>query len=124
MMLVELKQHFQIESARFLPHLEATHPCSRMHGHSFKIVLTIKGPLHPQFGWVMDYNDITSVMQPILKEIDHRILNEIVGLENPTSELLAQWIYNRVIHHIPLLTEVSVSETPTTEAIYRGQSKV
>lgn len=118
--MIELKQHFQIESARFLPNLPSTHPCSRMHGHSFKVILTLKGPLHPQLGWVMDYNDITKVMKPVLEKIDHRVLNEVSGLENPTSELLAKWIYDQVIKQLPLLTEVNVSETPLTECIYRG----
>lgn len=118
--MMELKQHFQIESARYLPHLDSSHPCSRMHGHSFKIILTLKGPLHPQLGWVMDYNDITNIMKPILQKIDHRVLNEVPGLENPTSELLAKWIYDQVIKQLPLLTEVNVSETPLTECIYRG----
>lgn len=113
-----LKQHFQIESARFLPHLDKNHPCSRMHGHSFKIILSLKGPLDPVKGWVMDYHEIHKVMQPILAELDHRILNEVAGLENPTSENLAQWLYHRIQKQIPLLVSVNVSETPTTECIY------
>lgn len=118
-MIMELKQHFQIESARFLPYLDPSHPCARMHGHSFKIILTIVGPLHPKLGWVMDYNDIAAAMKPVLSELDHRVLNEVVGLENPTSELLARWIFDRLIKSIPLLKEVNVSETPATECIYR-----
>lgn len=120
-MQMELKQHFQIESARFLPNLPKDHPCSRMHGHSFKIILTLKGEVDPKLGWVMDYHEITKVMQPILKELDHRVLNEVQGLENPTSELLAKWIYDRVIKQIKILTAVNISETPTTECIYQGK---
>ena len=119
-MIMELKQHFQIESARFLPNLEPGHPCSRMHGHSFKIILTLKGPVDPKVGWVMDYHVITKVMEPILKKLDHRVLNEVEGLSNPTSELLAKWIFDHVIKEIPLLTAVNISETPNTECIYRG----
>lgn len=116
---MELKQHFQIESARFLPNLDSSHPCSRMHGHSFKIILTLCGPLDPKLGWVMDYHEITKVMQPLLKELDHRVLNEVKGLENPTSELLAKWIFDHAVKGLPLLKEVNVSETPTTECVYR-----
>lgn len=119
-MEMELRQHFQIESARFLPNLEPGHPCSRMHGHSFKIILTLKGPLDPVKGWVMDYHVITKVMEPILQKLDHRVLNEVEGLSNPTSELLAKWIFDEVRKSIHLLTEVNISETSTTECIYRG----
>ncbi len=117
-MKYELKQHFQIESARFLPALEKTHPCARMHGHSFKIILTLKGPLDPGKGWVMDYHDIQKAMQPLLEQIDHRVLNEVVGLENPTSERLAFWIFEKMRIPLPLLTRVSILETPLTECSY------
>ncbi|QDK45659.1 6-carboxytetrahydropterin synthase QueD [Bdellovibrio sp. ZAP7] len=117
-MKFELKQHFQIESARFLPHLPASHPCSRMHGHSFKIVLTLVGPLDEKIGWVIDYNDIQAAMKPILEQIDHHVLNEVAGLENPTSELLAKWIFDHAKKVLPILTRVSVAETPLTECAY------
>lgn len=117
-MKFELKQHFQIESARFLPHLPSSHPCSRMHGHSFKIVLTLVGSLDPKIGWVIDYNDIQAKMKPLLEKIDHRVLNEVEGLENPTSELLAKWIYDRALPALPMLTKVTIAETPLTECTY------
>lgn len=114
----ELKQHFHIESARFLPHLSKDHPCSRMHGHSFKITLTLCGPLEPRLGWVQDFNEISSAMKPLLLELDHRVLNEIAGLENPTSENLSYWIFHRAKKALPLLTQVTVSETPETSCSY------
>jgi 6-pyruvoyltetrahydropterin/6-carboxytetrahydropterin synthase len=117
-MKFELKQHFQIESARFLPHLEKSHPCARMHGHSFKIVLTLIGEADAKLGWVIDYNEIQAKMKPILEKIDHRVLNEVEGLENPTSELLAKWIYDRARTTLPILTKVTVAETPSTECSY------
>jgi 6-pyruvoyltetrahydropterin/6-carboxytetrahydropterin synthase len=117
-MKFELKQHFQIESARFLPKLEKTHPCSRMHGHSFKIILTLIGNMDPTAGWVMDYHDIQEKMKPILALIDHRILNEVPGLENPTSELLAKWVYDQAHKALPILVRVTIAETPTTECSY------
>ncbi|MBC7419760.1 MAG: 6-pyruvoyl tetrahydropterin synthase family protein [Bdellovibrio sp.] len=117
-MKYELKQHFQIESARFLPNLPSTHPCARMHGHSFKIVLTLLGDLDTKVGWVMDYNEISFAMKALLIEIDHRVLNEVPGLENPTSELLAKWIYDRMIKKIPILKNVTIAETSATECRY------
>jgi len=114
----ELKQHFQIESARFLPHLPSEHPCSRMHGHSFKIILTLVGPLDPKIGWVIDYHEISKIMQPLLAKLDHQVLNEVAGLENPTSELLAKWIFDHATKNLPMLKCVSVMETPSTERRY------
>lgn len=114
----ELKSHFQIESARFLPNLPEGHPCKRMHGHSFKIILTLRGPLDAKIGWVQDYHEINEVMRPVLAEIDHRVLNEVKGLENPTSELLAVWIFERAKVKLPLLKSVTIMETPTTECTY------
>lgn len=117
-MKYELKQHFQIESARFLPHLPKEHPCSRMHGHSFKIILRLGGDLQPQIGWVQDYHEINSVVQPVLGLIDHRVLNEVPGLENPTSELLARWLYDKLKAPLPLLLSVTIMETSLTECTY------
>ncbi len=117
-MKFELKQHFQIESARFLPKLEKSHPCSRMHGHSFKIILTLVGSLDPVVGWVIDYNEIQERMKPILDRIDHRVLNEVPGLENPTSEYLAKWLYDQARAVLPTLNRVTVAETPATECSY------
>lgn len=117
-MAYELKQHFSIESARFLPHLPKDHPCSRLHGHSFKIILTLVGELDSKIGWVQDYHEITSIMNPLLKELDHRVLNEVQGLENPTSELLAKWIFDKAKAHLPLLRSITVMETPNTECRY------
>lgn len=117
-MKFELRQHFQIESARRLPHLPESHPCSRMHGHSFKIILTLVGEQDPQIGWVVDYHEISKRMAPLLTSLDHRVLNEVPGLENPTSENLAVWIYDRAQRVLPMLTRVSIQETPTTECSY------
>jgi 6-pyruvoyltetrahydropterin/6-carboxytetrahydropterin synthase len=117
-MKMELRQHFQVESARFLPRLPKTHPCSQMHGHSFRISLTLQGEVDPHIGWLMDYHEITKVMQPILQEIDHRVLNDVPGLENPSSENLCYWLFQKIKNNLPLLTRVSVSETPQTECSY------
>lgn len=117
-MKLELKQHFQIESARFLPNLSSSHPCRRLHGHSFKIILTLVGDQDPVIGWVYDYHEISLKMKPLLEALDHRVLNEVPGLENPTSENLCVWIYERALKVLPLLTRVTISETPTTECSY------
>lgn len=114
----ELKQQFQIEAARFLPFLDSTHPCSRMHGHSFVIILTLQGSLDPKIGWVRDYHEIQQTMSPLLQLIDHKVLNEVPGLENPTSENLCLFIYNQMKSKIQELKSVTVKETPLTECTY------
>lgn len=120
-MIFELRQSFQFESARFLPNLPQSHPCSRMHGHSFKIILIWKGTINPQIGWVRDYHEVKEQTQStVLNHLDHQILNEIPGLENPTSELLAVYIYNKIKSWLPELTQVIVKETPDTECRYSG----
>lgn len=116
-MTFTLKQHFQLESARYLPKLPKTHPCSQIHGHSFKIILSVEGPL-TEVGWVIDYNDISKVVDPILKKLDHRLLNDVPGLENPTSELIAQYLYRNIKLVLPGLTSITVAETPQTEVVY------
>ena len=114
----QLKQQFQIESARFLTGLPEAHSCSNMHGHSFVIILTLVGPLDPIKGWVQDYHEISTLMKPLLDQLDHKVLNNVPGLQNPTSEKLAVWIYEHARKAIPLLTQVTVKETPLTECSY------
>jgi len=117
-MKLELKQQFQIESARFLPQLPKDHPCSRMHGHSFVIILTLVGDVDPKLGWVRDYHEISTAIKPLLEQLDHRVLNEVEGLTNPTSEMLAVWIYERARKVLPELVRVTIKETPLTECSY------
>jgi 6-pyruvoyltetrahydropterin/6-carboxytetrahydropterin synthase len=119
-MKFELKQHFQIDSARFLPHLPKSHPCAHTHGHTFKITISLKGPKVEPIGWVIDYNDIIKKVQPILSLVDHKILNEIQGLENPTTENLCVWLFERIKKAMPELTAITISETPNSECRYEG----
>ncbi|MFN7453196.1 MAG: 6-pyruvoyl trahydropterin synthase family protein [Pseudobdellovibrionaceae bacterium] len=114
----ELVQHFKIESARYLPFLPESHPCRSTHGHSFKITLRLQGELDPKIGWMIDYNEISQKMQPLLKQIDHKLLNEVPGLENPTSENLAHWVYVKAHKVLPQIVQVIVAETPETECKY------
>ena len=117
---MELRKTFQFEAAHLLPRLPETHKCHRLHGHSFVVEITVSGPCDPVLGWVMDYADITAAFKPIWEQLDHNYLNEIPGLENPTSENLARWIWERLKPGLPLLTEVVVAETCTARCIYVG----
>lgn len=120
-MNMELRKTFQFEAAHLLPLLPETHKCRRLHGHSFQVELVVSGPVDPKLGWVMDYADVTKTFQPTWEKLDHHYLNEIEGLENPTSENVAVWIWERVKPQLPLLKEVIVAETCTARCVYRGE---
>lgn len=117
-MKFELKTQFRIESARFLPHLPKDHPCAKIHGHSFLILFKLIGVRQEPVGWVRDYHEIDLLAKKHLSVLDHALLNEISGLENPTSENLSVWIYDKMKPHLPELRQVTVCETPTTECSY------
>ena len=117
---MELRKIFQFEAAHLLPRLPKTHKCRRLHGHSFTVEIVVAGDLDPDLGWVMDYADITKIFKPIWEKLDHRYLNEVPGLENPTSENIAIWIWTKLKPALPLLTEVVVAETCTARCVYRG----
>jgi 6-pyruvoyltetrahydropterin/6-carboxytetrahydropterin synthase len=119
-MNLELRKTFQFEAAHRLPNLPATHKCRRLHGHSFRAEIVVTGPCDPKLGWVMDYADISDVFTPLWEQLDHRYLNEVAGLENPTSENLAIWIWDHLKPALPQLAEVVVAETCTARCVYRG----
>lgn len=115
---VEIKKSFAIESARFLPNLPASHPCAHTHGHSFKITLRLQGPIDAKMGWLADYNDIAKTAAPILKTIDHTLLNEIPGLKNPTTENITVWLFEKLKPKMPDLVQVIIQETSDTECSF------
>jgi 6-pyruvoyltetrahydropterin/6-carboxytetrahydropterin synthase len=120
-MKMELRRTFQFEAAHLLPRLPKTHKCRRLHGHSFQVEIVVAGECDPKLGWVMDYADIKQAFRPLWEKLDHRYLNEVRGLENPTSEEIAVWIWRRLKPRLPELTEVVVAETCTARAVYRGE---
>lgn len=119
-MNLELRKTFQFEAAHLLPRLPETHKCRRLHGHSFCVEVAVAGPCDPELGWVMDYAEISESFKPLWTELDHRYLNEIPGLENPTSEQIAVWIWQRLKPSLPQLMEIVVAETCTARCVYRG----
>ncbi|MGK2952100.1 MAG: 6-carboxytetrahydropterin synthase QueD, partial [Thiobacillus sp.] len=111
---------FHLQCARRLPALPASHPCSRLHGHSFRVELTVSGDIDPTLGWVLDFADIEVAWQPIHAALDHRNLNDIAGLENPTSENLAVWLWNALKPALPGLSKILVMESHDSGCVYRG----
>ena len=111
---------FTLEAAHRLPHVPAGHKCARLHGHSFRVEIHVSGPVDPHSGWVMDFADIKSAFAPVFDQLDHHYLNEVPGLENPTSENLARWIWDQLAPDLPLLSRVVVHETCTSGCSYAG----
>ncbi len=111
---------FRIEAAHRLPNVPAGHKCARLHGHSFAIEVHVRGEPDPHTGWVMDFADVKAAFQPLHDRLDHHYLNEIEGLENPTSEQLAIWIWDRLKPALPGLSAIVVHETCTAGCRYTG----
>ena len=117
---MDIFKTFTIEAAHRLPNVPAGHKCARLHGHSFRVELQVSGEPDPHSGWIMDFADIKTAFQPLYDQLDHQYLNEVAGLENPTSERLAAWIWDRLKPTLPQLSEVAVHETCTSGCRYRG----
>ena len=114
-------KQFNIESARSLPNLPQHHPCSKVHGHSFKIILYFRGEVDKKTGFVYDFNDIDNVFKPLKNKLDHVYLNDIDGLENPSSENICIWIWEKVKSELPGLHMIEIKETTTTGCKYSGE---
>jgi 6-pyruvoyltetrahydropterin/6-carboxytetrahydropterin synthase len=119
--MMEVYKDFRFEAAHFLPKVPEGHPCKKMHGHSYKVTVHIKGEPGNETGWLLDFGDIKKAFAPILQKLDHAVLNEIEGLENPTSELLAIWIWKQLHPVLPQLSKIIVSETSTSGCVYEGK---
>lgn len=117
---MELFCEFTFEAAHRLPRVPPGHKCARLHGHSFRVEVRVRGPVDAEAGWVMDFADVKEAVRPLLADLDHAYLNEVPGLENPTSENLARWVWQRLKPALPGLSEVIVRETCTAGCAYRG----
>lgn len=118
---MEIYKKFTFEAAHKLPNVPQGHKCGRLHGHSFEVTLFVAGPVDDHTGWVIDFADIKAVFKPILNRLDHYYLNDIDGLENPTSENIARWIWQQTKPELAGLSEVHVRETCTAGCRYLGQ---
>jgi len=119
---VELVKDFRFEAAHFLPNVPEGHKCRRMHGHSFRGEVAVRGEVDPHTGWLIDFADLKQAVDPIVKQLDHYLLNEIEGLANPTSEVVAKWIWERLAPNVPGLFRVTIEETCSSRCHYFGRS--
>ena len=118
---MEIYKEFHFEAAHRLPNVPEGHKCARLHGHSFHVRLTVSGKAEEPSGWVMDFGEVKERFKPIYDQLDHYYLNEIEGLENPTSENIARWIWLRLKPSLPQLSKIEIRETCTSGCIYRGE---
>ena len=117
---MEIYKTFRFEAAHYLPHVPESHKCRNMHGHSYKFTIYVQGEVNPASGWVVDFHDIKLAIAPIVEEVDHRVLNDIKGLENPTAENITIWLWNRIKPLLPQLCRIHLNETETSGCIYSG----
>lgn len=117
---MKIFKEFRFEAAHRLPNVPADHKCARLHGHSFLVKVEVEGAVGAESGWVMDFSTISEAFEPIMERLDHYYLNEIPGLENPTSEVLAQWIWQELKPNLQQLSAIEIRETCTSGCIYTG----
>ena len=121
-MRIELTKTYRFEAAHRLPMVPTDHKCHRMHGHSFRVDVTLEGEVDPRAGWLLDFAEVSRVVRPLIQnELDHRCLNDVKGLENPTSENLCAWLWQRLSPDLPGLAAITVRETCTARCTYRGR---
>lgn len=119
---MEIFYEFKFEAAHRLPNVPSDHKCSRLHGHSYRVQVHVTGEVGEQSGWVVDFGNIKDACKPVIDRLDHYYLNEIDGLDNPTSERLAAWIWHELAASLPMMSAVQVRETCTSGCVYRGPS--
>lgn len=118
---MEISKTFTFDSAHRLPKVPPGHKCGQIHGHTFIIEIFVTGDVSDQTGWVIDFGDIKKSFQPIHDQLDHCYLNDIPGLENPTSENIARWVWDRLSPSLQGLSKISVKETPQSGCVYTGE---
>ena len=120
---MEIYKKFSFEAAHRLPNVPEGHKCARLHGHSFEATLYVAGPVDDHSGWVVDFADVKEAFRPFYNQLDHNYLNDIDGLDNPTSENIARWIWAQMKPVFPGLSKVAVRETCTAGCVYRGEDE-
>jgi len=118
---MEIFKQFTFDSAHFLPNVPEGHKCKQIHGHTYHMTVYVEGDLKKDFGWVIDFAEVKSVIEPIVKSIDHKLLNDIPGLENPTCEIVTTWLWDKIKPKISILSKIELHETLTSGAIYKGR---
>jgi 6-pyruvoyltetrahydropterin/6-carboxytetrahydropterin synthase len=120
-MRIRLTRTVTFEAAHSLPNVPPDHQCARVHGHSYRVDVTCEGEMNPELGWLCDHAVIGAAAKAVAGELDHRYLNDIPGLENPTFENVAVWLWTRLKPQLPFLSEIAIQETSTARCVYQGE---
>ncbi|MBS1655733.1 MAG: 6-carboxytetrahydropterin synthase QueD [Bacteroidetes bacterium] len=118
---MEIYKEFSFDSAHFLPNVPDWHKCKNMHGHTYHLRVYIKGTPHPELGWIMDFKELKDLVNPLIDQLDHKLMNNVEGLQNPTAENITIWFWDRLKPLLPNLSHIELKETPTTGVIYNGE---
>jgi len=118
---MEIYVSMSFDAAHRLPAVPAGHKCGNLHGHTFGVEIYVQGDVSETGGWVVDFGDIKAIAKPFIDQLDHTYLNDIEGLENPTSENIAVWIWGKLVPQIKGLSKIVVKESPTSGAVYTGK---
>lgn len=118
---MEIYKEFSFDSAHFLPNVEDGHKCKNMHGHTYRLRVYIKGTPDPHLGWIMDFKELKDIISgKVIDQLDHKLINDIKGLENPTAENITIWIWDQIKPLLPQMNRIELFETPTTGVVYAG----
>jgi 6-pyruvoyltetrahydropterin/6-carboxytetrahydropterin synthase len=118
---MEIYKEFAFDSAHFLPFVPDGHKCKNMHGHTYRLRVFIEGEPDARLGWLMDFKELKDIVCTVTDQLDHKLINDVRGLENPTAENITIWIWKQIRPLLPLLSRIELYETPTTGVIYRGE---
>jgi 6-pyruvoyltetrahydropterin/6-carboxytetrahydropterin synthase len=120
MATMRIYKEFKFDAAHCLTKVHEGHKCGNMHGHTFSLAVHLEGAVDPATGWILDFNEMRELVEPVLEELDHAVLNDIEGLDNPTSENLAIWFWGKLKPSLPLLAQIGIKETATCGCVYIG----
>ena len=118
---MEIYKEFSFDSAHFLPNVPEGHKCKQMHGHTYRLRVILSGKTDPHLGWIMDFKELKDAIAPVIDQLDHKLINDIIGLENPTAENITVWIWKQIQPSLPQLSRIELYETPTTGVIFDGK---
>ena len=118
---MEIYKEFAFDAAHFLPNVPDGHKCKQMHGHTYHLRVYIKGLPEKDLGWIMDFKELKDVVAPLIDQVDHQLINDVPGLENPTAENITIWFWNQLKPRLQALSRIELKETPTTGVIYDGR---
>ncbi len=117
---MEIYKEFAFDSAHFLPLIPEGHKCRNIHGHTYRLRVYVKGEPDKHLGWIIDFKELKDLVTPIIDKLDHKLLNDVSGLENPTAENITAWLWEQIKPVLPSLSRIELKETPTTGVIYNG----